>query len=52
MALLLLAGGFFYLDSYRTRLLDNRVAQSLREVRLIGPTSVTPGRGLHSSENR
>lgn len=35
-ALLLLAGGFFYLDSYRTRLLDNRVAQSLREVRLMG----------------
>ncbi|WP_267432653.1 stimulus-sensing domain-containing protein [Sphingomonas sp. GM_Shp_1] len=35
-ALLLLAGGFFYLDSYRARLLDNRVAQSLREVRLMG----------------
>ncbi|MBR0551636.1 sensor histidine kinase [Stakelama marina] len=34
-ALALLAGGFFYLDSYRTRLLDNRVAQSGREVQLI-----------------
>ncbi|MET4895976.1 stimulus-sensing domain-containing protein [Sphingomonadaceae bacterium jetA1] len=33
---LLLAGGFFYLDSYRTRLLDNRVMQALREVRLMG----------------
>lgn len=44
-ALLLLAGGFFYLDSYRTRLLDNRVAQAVREVRLIGEalTSVQPG---------
>ncbi|MFE8585905.1 stimulus-sensing domain-containing protein [Sphingomonas sp. NCPPB 2930] len=44
-ALLLLAGGFFYLDSYRTRLLDNRVAQALREVRLVGEalSSVRPG---------
>ncbi|WP_343525261.1 stimulus-sensing domain-containing protein [Sphingomonas sp.] len=44
-ALLLLAGGFFYLDSYRARLLDNRVAQALREVRLIGEAlaSVRPG---------
>ena len=35
-ALLLLAGGFFYLDSYRTRVVDNRVAQTAREARLIG----------------
>ncbi len=35
-ALLLLAGGFFYLDSYRSRVVDNRVAQSGREARLIG----------------
>ncbi|MFL0414688.1 stimulus-sensing domain-containing protein [uncultured Sphingomonas sp.] len=34
-ALLLLAGGFFYLDSYRTRILDNRAAQAMREARLI-----------------
>ena len=34
-ALALLAGGFFYLDSYRARIVDNRVAQSGREVRLI-----------------
>ena len=48
-ALLLLAGGFFYLDSYRTRLLDNRVAQAVREVRLIGEalTSVQPGERDH-----
>ena len=36
IALLLLAGGFFYLDSYRSRIVDNRVAQTLREARLIG----------------
>ena len=35
-ALLLLAGGFFYLDSYRSRILDSRVAQAVREARLIG----------------
>jgi len=34
-ALALLAGGFFYLDSYRTRILDSRVNQASREVRLI-----------------
>jgi two-component system sensor histidine kinase ChvG len=36
VALGLLAGGFFYLDSFRSRILDYRVAQSLREARLIG----------------
>ena len=35
-ALALLAGGFFYLDSYRSRIVDGRVAQASREVRLIG----------------
>lgn len=34
--LLLLAGGFFYLDSYRSRIVDNRVAQAMREARLVG----------------
>ncbi|MEO9129784.1 MAG: stimulus-sensing domain-containing protein [Sphingomonas sp.] len=34
-ALALLAGGFFYLDSYRSRIVDFRVAQASREVRLI-----------------
>jgi two-component system sensor histidine kinase ChvG len=34
-ALAMLAGGFFYLDSYRTRIVDNRMAQSAREARLI-----------------
>ncbi|WP_375396325.1 ATP-binding protein [uncultured Sphingomonas sp.] len=34
-ALALLAGGFFYLDSYRSRILDNRSAQAGREARLI-----------------
>ncbi|MCP3733595.1 sensor histidine kinase [Sphingomonas sp. RP10(2022)] len=35
-ALLLLAGGFFYLDSYRSRIVDGRVEQASREARLIG----------------
>ena len=30
-ALALLAGGFFYLDSYRTRIVDDRLVQSARE---------------------
>ncbi|SEJ01391.1 two-component system, OmpR family, sensor histidine kinase ChvG [Sphingomonas sp. OV641] len=34
-ALLLLAGGFFYLDSYRTRILDSRTRQAMQEARLI-----------------
>lgn len=34
-ALALLAGGFFYLDSYRSRILDSRIAQASREARLI-----------------
>jgi two-component system, OmpR family, sensor histidine kinase ChvG len=36
LALGLLAGAFFYLDSFRSRIVDYRVAQSLREARLIG----------------
>jgi len=35
-ALAMLAGGFFYLDSYRSRIVDSRVAQAKREARLIG----------------
>ncbi|WBH16539.1 stimulus-sensing domain-containing protein [Sphingomonas radiodurans] len=34
-ALLLLAGGFFYLDSYRSRILDGNLDQAKREARLI-----------------
>lgn len=34
-ALLLLAGGFFYLDSYRARILDNRTQQAMQEAKLI-----------------
>lgn len=45
-ALLLLAGGFFYLDSYRSRIVDSRVAQAGREVRLIAEAiaAVDPGK--------
>jgi two-component system sensor histidine kinase ChvG len=34
-ALALLAGGFSYLDSYRSRIVDSRVAQASREARLV-----------------
>ncbi|MBY0581648.1 MAG: sensor histidine kinase [Sphingomonas sp.] len=34
-ALALLAGGFFYLDSYRSRIVDSRLAQANREAHLI-----------------
>jgi len=34
-ALALLAGGFFYLDSYRTRIIDSRLEQSARELKLL-----------------
>ena len=40
-ALALLAGGFFYLDSYRSRIVDGRVAQSIREARLIAEALVS-----------
>ncbi len=42
-ALALLAGGFFYLDSYRSRIVDSRVAQAGREVRLIGEAIASVG---------
>lgn len=35
IALAMLAGGFFYLDSYRSRIVDNRVGQARQEVRLV-----------------
>jgi two-component system sensor histidine kinase ChvG len=35
IALAMLAGGFFYLDSYRSRLLDSRIAQASLEARLM-----------------
>ncbi len=45
-ALALLAGGFSYLDSFRSRIVDSRVAQASREVRLIAQAlaSATPER--------
>jgi two-component system sensor histidine kinase ChvG len=45
VALMLLAGGFFYLDSYRSRLVDSRIAQASREVRLMAEAlaASTPG---------
>jgi two-component system, OmpR family, sensor histidine kinase ChvG len=48
-ALALLAGGFFYLDSYRARIVDNRMAQASRESRLVAqalaavPENARPG---------
>ncbi|MGK2912045.1 MAG: ATP-binding protein [Sphingobium sp.] len=35
-ALALLAGGFFYLDSYRTRVVDARLERDLSELQLLG----------------
>ena len=40
-ALAMLAGGFFYLDSYRSRIVDGRVTQSIREARLIAEALVS-----------
>ena len=46
VALILLAGGFFYLDSYRSRIVDGRVTQATREARLIAEAlaAATPDR--------
>lgn len=42
-ALVMLAGGFFYLDSYRARIVDSRVEQAGREARLIAQAvAMTP----------
>ncbi|KQU55616.1 histidine kinase [Sphingomonas sp. Leaf339] len=47
IALLLLAGGFFYLDSYRSRTVDNSVEQATREARLIAEALAAAPRPLH-----
>lgn len=42
-ALAMLAGGFFYLDSFRARIVDDQVAQASREARLIAQAvAMTP----------
>ena len=42
-ALAVLAGGFFYLDSYRSRLIDDRIGQAAREIRLMAAAiSIAP----------
>lgn len=49
IALLLLGGGFFYLDSFRSRILDSRVTQARREAGLmaealaVAPKAARPG---------
>lgn len=45
LALALLAGGFFYLDSFRVRLLDSRTDEVVAQTRLAGEAlaTVTPG---------
>jgi two-component system sensor histidine kinase ChvG len=42
-ALALLAGGFSYLDSYRSRIVDSRKAQASREVKLIAQAIASAG---------
>ncbi len=55
-ALALLAGGFFYLDSYRSRIVDERLDQSARELRLLAigldSTPEAQHRGLITSYAR
>ena len=41
-ALAMLAGGFFYLDSFRARILDDKVEQAGREARLIAQAVGVP----------
>lgn len=49
VALLLLAGGFFYLDSYRTRLVDSRTQRMAREAGLIAAAlDVAPSKAENS----
>lgn len=48
-ALALLAGGFFYLDSYRSRILDSRTAQASREARLIA-AALTAAPAAHRND--
>ena len=48
-ALAMLAGGFFYLDSYRSQLIDARLEETATQVRLIAEAySVTPARGRNA----
>ena len=42
-ALALLGGGFSYLDSYRSRIVESRTAQASREVRLIAQAIASAG---------
>lgn len=42
-ALALLAGGFFYLDSYRTRLVDDRRVQAAREIEIMAKAIAIAG---------
>ena len=52
-ALALLAGGFFYLDTYRSRIVDGRVVQANREVRLIAEAlRSTPAEGQSALVSR
>ena len=43
LALALLAGGFFYLDTYRARLIDDRSRQVLDQARLIAEAERAAG---------
>lgn len=55
-ALALLAGGFFYLDGYRTRVVDSRLEQSERELKLLaislGRTPTEQWNGLVAAFSR
>ncbi|CAN5373698.1 stimulus-sensing domain-containing protein [soil metagenome] len=48
-ALALLAGGFFYLDSFRSRIVDSRLEQARREVRLVAEAIRSTPAGAHDA---
>jgi two-component system sensor histidine kinase ChvG len=51
-ALALLGGGFSYLDSYRSRIVESRTAQASREVRLIAQAIASGGTSEKTKDTR
>lgn len=51
-ALALLGGGFSYLDSYRSRIVDSRVAQASREAKLVAQAIASAGTSAKTKDRR
>lgn len=49
LALALLAGGFFYLDTYRTRIIDDRMLQAQREMSIVAAALQATPRNEHDA---